>query len=549
MRHASLGRLSFLGLSLALVACGDDGGTNDEGRESGEMVADAARFDARANDASSGDAGAGEAPLVQVASGALRGKQVGNGVRAFLGIPYAKPPLGELRWQPPQAADAWSGTRDATQFGKRCAQVASATLQNDASQEEDCLYLNVWAPRDAEKLPIMFWIHGGGNTNGSASEPVPFVKSGVFYEGTKLAERGVVVVTFNYRLGVFGFFDHAALGDDGANQGLRDQRAALAWVAENAAAFGGDAENITIFGESAGSFDVCMHVASPLSRGAFHKAISQSGGCTTRQTTAAEAEQQAQTFASAVGCTADGALECLRGKSVAELLAVPSAFGPSVDGAFLPDQPRAIYDRGEIAKVPYLLGSNTDEGTLFAQGLTITDQATYDAALASAFSPARAPAIAALYPASDFPSGKPNPFHAAYARSVGDARLVCTTHDAAARALKAGSKVYAYNFDIAAPVGDLGATHGAELTSVFGTSPAFTAGSPNLAASEQIQRYWTRFAKTGDPNGAPDPTWPPLAQDSDVRANLALTTTTVTDFRREECAFWSMGYDARFSVP
>ncbi|MET0282994.1 MAG: carboxylesterase/lipase family protein [Polyangiales bacterium] len=521
-------------------------------RDGGGVQGDASRIDASGNDASAGDAGdasAQDAPVIETKNGSLRGKVVGNGVRSFLGIPYAKPPLGELRWKPPQAAESWSGTRDATQFGKRCAQVASATLQNEASQDEDCLYLNVWAPRDAEKLPVMFWIHGGGNVNGSASEPVPFVKSGVFYDGTKLAERDVVVVSINYRLGVFGFFDHAALGADGANQGLRDQRAALAWVAENAAAFGGDPQNVTIFGESAGSYDVCAHVASPLSRGAFHKAISQSGGCTTLQTTAAEAEQQATTFATAVGCTGDAALTCLRGKTVAELLAAPSDFGPNVDGAFMPEQWRALYDRGEIAKVPYILGSNTDEGTLFAQGVTIADQASYDAALASAFAAASAPAVAALYPASNFPNGKPNAFHAAYARAVGDARLVCTTHDAAARALAAGSKVYAYNFDIFAPIGDLGATHGAELTSVFGTSPAFAPGSPALAASEQIQRYWTRFAKTGDPNGAPDPTWPALARDSDVRANLALTTTTVTDFRKKECAFWSQGYAMQFAAP
>jgi para-nitrobenzyl esterase len=536
-------------LSSALLACGDDADSDADTLTRDASAATAQTNDARANDAQASDAGAGEPPVITVASGTLRGTRVGKGIRSFLGIPYAKPPLGELRWKPPQPAEGWNGTREATQFGKRCAQIASATLQNEESQDEDCLYLNVWSPSDAKDLPVMFWIHGGGNVNGSASEPVPFVKSGVFYDGTKLAEHGVVVVTINYRLGLFGFFDHAALGTEGANQGLRDQRAALAWVAENAAAFGGDADNVTIFGESAGSYDVCAHVASPLSRGAFHKAISQSGGCTARQTSAAEAEQQAEAFATAVGCAGEGALACLRGKTAAELLAVPSDFGPNVDGAFLPDQPRALYDRGEIAKVPYMLGSNTDEGTLFAQATMIADQAAYDAALASAFGASSAPAVAELYPASEFSAGKPNPFHAAYARAVGDARLVCTTHDAAARALKAGAKVYAYNFDIPAPIGDLGATHGAELTSVFGTSPAFTAGSPGLASSEQIQRYWTRFAKTGDPNGEGDPVWPPLAVASDQRANLALTTTTVTDFRREECAFWAKGYDAQFTAP
>jgi para-nitrobenzyl esterase len=541
--------LTVCGLLLSAqlsASCGDDS------PEEVQVDASAATaIDARVSDAGlSADSDVpSAAPRVNTADGELSGKADGT-VNAFLGIPYAKPPLGALRWRPPQPSEPWSGVRDATQFGKRCAQQASTVLQNAGSEDEDCLVLNVWAPASAKGLPVMFWIHGGGNVNGSASEPLPYVGSGAFYSGKPLAEKGVVVVTINYRLGALGFLDHAALGAEGGNQGLLDQHAALSWVAKNVAAFGGDPGNVTIFGESAGSYDVCAHVASPLSRGLFHRAVSQSGGCTNKLTSKVQAQAAADKLATALGCTGD-VLACLRGKSVAELLAAVTSsaltLGPAVDGKFLPDQPRALYDRGEIAKVPYILGSNTDEGTLFVQNVTVTDQASYDAALGTSFGAGSVAAVGALYPATNFPNGKPNPFAAAFARAVGDARLVCTTHDSAARALAAGSKVYGYNFDIPAPVGGLGATHGAELTSVFGTSSQFTPQAK--AASELIQRYWTRFASTGDPNGGSDLVWPALSSTSDVRVNLALTSTLVNDFRAQECKFWRARYDATYAAP
>ncbi|HSS01863.1 MAG TPA: carboxylesterase family protein, partial [Kofleriaceae bacterium] len=211
-----------------------------------------------------GDNGALERPnetpddptIVKLDKGSLQGTLVGDS-RQFLGIPYAKPPVGPLRWKAPEPADAWTDTFAAITFGKRCAQVANATLQNAASADEDCLYLNVWTPFPApdRAVPVMLWIHGGGNVNGSASEPVPFINSGVFYSGQFLAEQhGVVVVSINYRLGVFGFFAHPSLVAEGAsgNQGLLDQRLAMQWVRDNIGRFGGDPSNVTIFGESAG---------------------------------------------------------------------------------------------------------------------------------------------------------------------------------------------------------------------------------------------------------------------------------------------------------
>jgi len=504
---------------------------------------------AKGGDAGSATASVGPVSAVTIDDGPLNGKLVGE-TRQFLGIPYAKPPVGELRWKPPQPIAKWTSPRAATAFGKRCAQVASAVLMNAASDDEDCLYLNVWAPAKATALPVMLWIHGGGNVNGSASEPVPYVNTGLFYDGSSLSQQGVVVVSFNYRLGVFGFFDHEGLGDEGGNQGLLDQVAVMAWVKKNIAKFGGDPKNVTIFGESAGSLDVCYHLASPKSSGLFHKAISQSGGCTTLMQAKALAQTAAGGLATKLSCSGDAAeaLSCLRDKSVEEILAMGSTgFSPDLDGVFMPDQPRTLFDSGNIAKVPYLAGSNSDEGTLFVAATEVADQDAYLAALGTSFGADRAAIVETQYPSSKFPDGKPNPFKAALGRAVGDARLVCTTFDAAQRVVAAGNKVFYYNFDIPAPVGDLGATHGAELTSVFGTSPSFTPEAKT--ASQLIQRYWTRFAKTGDPNGGDDPEWPELTSDNNVRLNLSLEPSVVTDFRAAECTFWRLGYDRMFPAP
>jgi para-nitrobenzyl esterase len=226
--------------------------------------------------------------LISLADGDVQG-QINGATREFLGIPFTAPPVGALRWRPPAPVTPWVGTLDATSYSSACAQLPSLT--GTASEDEDCLYLNVWTPDPAplEPRPVMIWIHGGSNVAGSTGDGVPFPGyDGVrLYDGSTLVgERNVVLVTVNYRLGVFGFFGHDDLAaEDGlypyaGNQGLLDQRAAMQWVQANVAAFGGDPDNVTIFGESAGSFDVCAHVASPMSAGLFHRAISQSGGCT-----------------------------------------------------------------------------------------------------------------------------------------------------------------------------------------------------------------------------------------------------------------------------
>jgi para-nitrobenzyl esterase len=525
------------------------------------------------SDAGSAEGGA----VVTISGGAVQGHADGQTV-AFLGIPYAKPPTESLRWAPPQAPAPWTGVLDASHYGNRCAQNANATLQTAASVQEDCLYLNVWTPNPAAtKLPVMVWFHGGGNTGGSASDPVPFADAGYFYSGASLASDGTVVVTLNYRLGVFGFFAYPGLvaeGSKAGNQGLWDQRFALQWVQENIAKFGGDPGNVTIFGESAGSFDVCMHVASPQTPPLFEHAISESGGCTTYQPSLADSQAEMLAFASGAGCAEDGGtdgLACLRALPVSTLLgaAVPDAgmtgslgpFAPIVDDDFLSDQPRTLYKTGKIAQVPYLLGSNNDEGTLFELGVTpVTDQGGLTAAINAQYGDAGA-AVAMEYPVSEFDDGGvPNPYQAALTRIVGDSLLVCSTYDSALLAANQGSGVYMYNFDIPVVIpgvvgpmpGELylGASHGSELPFVFGTSPQFSTDTAQAGISQLMERYWTRFAKSGDPNGATDLVWPKFSAQNDQRIQFALPAPSIlTGFRESECNFWIGFYEQEFPSP
>jgi para-nitrobenzyl esterase len=503
------------------------------------------------------DRGADPAAAIQqgttitIADGALAG-EVAGGTRRFLGMPFAAPPVGALRWRPPEPPEPWSGTLPAKTFGSACPQRPS-TL-GTPSENEDCLYLNVWTPEPAPAapLPVMVWFHGGGNEFGSAGDAIPLGLGGLIFDGQLLSERhDVVVVTINYRLGKLGFFAHAALAAEdpsypyAGNQGLLDQRAALAWVERNALAFGGDPGNVTIFGESAGSADVCFQVVSPRSRGLFHRAISESGGCTTRQDTAAEGAALAAEIASVVGCgDAADQLACLRSRPVGALLDSGVGVGPTVDGGFLPAQPRDLFAAGEFADVPYILGANADEGTIFFLGIPpVTSAAEYVDALRERYG-ARAEEIAAVYPASSFASPQD-----ALVRVVGDAGLVCGTYDSARRAAAAGADVYLYNFGRWVQIPeliplDLRALHGAEIAYVFGSPPPPTADDAALA--DAIQGYWTRLARTGDPSGAGALPWPRYDASTDLRLDLDVPISVVGGFRRAECAYWRGVYDAAF---
>jgi para-nitrobenzyl esterase len=489
--------------------------------------------------------------------------EIDGGTRRFLGIPFAAPPVGELRWRPPAPPIPWEGVREAKQFGGRCAQTGS--ILTLPSEEEDCLYLNVWTPEPApaRRLPVMVWFHYGGNQTGWAGDPFPG------YNGRVLAEtRNVIVVTINDRLGVFGFFAHSSLAAEdpaypyAGNQGLLDQRAALEWVRRNITAFGGDPNNVTIFGQSGGGFDVSLHVVSHGGRGLFHRAIAESpvaltghgrrivpaggpgagviGACTNRLRTAAEAESNAAQLIAAVGCAvADDTLACLRQVPVADLLrAAGTDFVPIVDGNVLPDQPRALFNSGNFAKVPYILGATADEGTFFFLGVPpVTTQDEYLTALRELYGDL-ADEVAAIYPPEGFASPQD-----ALARAYGDSALVCSTEDNARRAAASSADVWIYNFARPTLLGR--AAHGGEIAYVFG-SVLFLPTAIDEAIALAMQGYWTRFARTGDPNGEGALLWPRYDDASDQHLNFDAETTVITGFRRSECEFWWSVYDREF---
>ena len=560
-RYARTGALVLL---LLAWGCQDSGGSGGKTTRDAGASPGTAHDDDGGGDASDGDGASKFSPvlgddpsMVTVAGGELEGDVVGDAVR-FLGIPYAKPPVGALRWKAPQDVEPWDGVRHESDFASPCPQPPSQ--QSPASTNEDCLYLNVWRPN--EKMagaPVMVWFHGGGFTTGSAADLVPTSTDHLWYDGQAFAEHGVVLVTLNYRLGVMGFFPHRALGDEGSpvgNQGLLDQRKALQWVHDNIAAFGGDPDNVTIFGQSAGSGSVCMHVASPGSRGLFQRAISESGGCTGPDTTdRAMIDAQLDQFASDHGCEGDDVLKCLRDKPASELVSMDMvdrtmgmdalraafSFRPVVDGkgGFLPEPAVDLFDRGEVAKVPYILGSTTDEAQLYYISATVpTSDDEYAAYIADKYGDF-ADRVLEMYPISKFDGD----YRKAVARIATDSGIVCSTLDTARRAVRAGLPVYMYNFNIPWSVSPalFGACHVSEISLVF-DSP-YNETDENLPVAHAMNAYWASFAKTGDPNydGAPAQ-WPrfmPDESDGDVRLQFDTGYELLHSFRNEECALWS----------
>jgi len=488
-------------------------------------------------------------PRVEVGQGDLVGSYLNSKVRGFFGIPYAKPPVGALRFLAPQPPDGWSKARDAKSFGPSCIQADGDDVLDD--QDEDCLYLNIWAPARTPRTgaPVLVWFHGGDHANGSAAEPAS--RRGSRYDGTELAQRGLVVVTVNYRLGPLGFLTHkkiaAVEGGTLGNQGLWDQQRALQWVNDNIARFGGDEDNVTIAGQGSGATDVCLHVVSPESRGLFARAIQQSGGCTTYQPTTSDLQGRAQPWLDGLSCDDDsGLLECLQDKSVSELYEdLPSgAFVPSVGGEFLPEQPRHAFDAGEIADVSILLGSNAEEGSLYYDRYpNVTTEDDYHLVIQELFPSIPLKELCEAYPHDRFEDAD-EPYQRALAYSLGDGRFTCATLDTAIRAREAGANVYLYNFDgpYLDEAGD--AEHGAEVPYVFGTIAAPDDDEAEL--SDRIQSYWSQFVREGDPNDDTDPTWQPLAEGKPYRLNLSSDITVLKQFRDAECTLWRDYYDSEF---
>jgi para-nitrobenzyl esterase len=494
-------------------------------------------------------AGAGTtgAPVVGTAGGPVRGLATAQ-VDEFLGIPYAAPPLGALRWRPPQPAAPWSGVRDATRAGSPCPQAASAF--GTSSTDEDCLFLNVYTPPRAGRgagLAVMVWIHGGSLAVGE----------GDGYDPTSLVGHGVVVVTINYRLGALGFLAHPALADrHGAagNYGLMDQQAALGWVQRNIGGFGGDRRNVTIFGESAGGLSVLSHLVSPASTGLFAKAIVQSGNYAPNLASQATAEAAGEAFATRAGC-ADQAADCLRSLPVSAILAGQSGgvggYQPNVDGRILTRSLQAAFDQGTFNRVPVMVGSNRDEWRLIVAiyellGFPITAE-NYVGRLQSdlLLSASDAAAVAAQYPLSAYPS----PSLALGA--AGTALVYACTAKTADDALSRYVPTFAYEFTeedapelFLAPVSfPYGAAHASELPFLFsrllGRVAPLTTAQQRLAAT--MQGYWAGFAKRGFPWAPGAPVWPNYTAATHVVQALATPRPHgETDLAEiHKCAFWS----------
>ncbi|MCW7537337.1 carboxylesterase family protein [Aquabacterium sp. A7-Y] len=480
----------MLAAGLALSGCG---GSDDD--EEGENSGDATRVETRA--------------------GTVQGSET-NTTRAWLGIPYGAPPSGERRWRAPEPAAAWSGVRPATVHGPHCPQPDTAPLQyGTPGGQEDCLYLNVYAPRSAGPHPVMVWIHGGafylGRSNG--------------YDPTRLVEQGIVVVTLNYRLGALGFLAHPALNDAegrSGNYALMDQQLALRWVQDNIAAFGGDPGQVTVAGQSAGGSSVVAHLVSPDAAGLFQRAIVQSGGYQRSLPTGEQAQVRGVQAAEAMGCPdGPGAAACLRALPVDTLIAKqPRSHAPNVDGALLPRDPASAWSSGQFNQVPVLTGSTHDEYTVFQYNQSEMIRGPlapedYPAAVAAAVAgtPVTAADALVLYPLSAYDNSP----GLALSALVTDASFACGGRRLA-QALAEHVPVYAYEFDDRdAPMSlqppasfPYKAYHAAEIQYLFDVPTAagqeLDAAQRRLA-QEMVER-WARFVRGGNPNVEGATAWP-----------------------------------------
>lgn len=489
-------------------------------------------------------------PLVAMTSfGPVRGTGE-DGFRLFQGVPYASAP----RWQPPVSPAPWTAVRDATRPGPRCIQDVRVDPDYGLATSEDCLNLSVWTPDGATRenpRPVMVWVHGGGFLNGSSD----------IYNARSLTTRGdIVVVTINYRLGALGFLAHPALaapGEDPGNYGLADQQAALRWVRANIAAFGGDPDRVTIAGESAGAMSVCDHLVAPESAGLFRAAIMQSGPCQA-QIDVAAGERISRDYAAGIGCGEQQPAEtrrCLFALPVDRLRGGPAYFrigstnllsGPLTDTGRLPVNPLSVAAGPPTARVPVLIGSTTDEFTLFV-ALTYLHQheiEPYPVLLRKAFG-VQASAVAAHYPLSRYDGSA----GLAYAAAVTDGVFGCPI-DTMATGLAHRAPVYAYEFnDRSAPVPEplrhtpfaAGAGHGLELRYLFqmGGAPPLT--PPQQQLSDQMLSYWSRFVTSGAPDVPDQPAWPALDPERPVRMSLQPGQPSLSaDFAaRHQCGFWN----------
>ncbi|MEU3465492.1 carboxylesterase family protein [Streptomyces sp. NPDC006733] len=482
--------------------------------------------------------------VVHLHDGALRGATHG-GYRTFEGIPYAAPPVGPLRWQPPRHVASWTGTRDAARPASACPQPAGEVP--GGSIEEDCLHLNVTTPDSAAPArprPVIVWLHGGGFTTGAGSS----------YDAHRMATRGdVVVVTVNYRLGALGFLALSGLPGSGTF-GLADQQAALRWVRAEIGAFGGDAHNVTLAGESAGGYSVCAQLTSPDAASLFDRAIIESGSCTGRpdrpfapsSTPLSVARAAGADLAAKVGCgAAHDVMACLRRGDVAPLLAAQGTDQqPAYGTELLPRDPAAAIAGGRFHRVPVLLGNTQDEGNGWAAGIVqagfpVTAATWPDVAATFFPSPGQAQAIVREYPVRHTGGGGP-----VFGAVLGDANFACPTARTAGL-LAARVPVWRYEFadehapplTSGTPPFPLGAPHASELPYLFdlGGRPRDLTAAQHRLANTMID-YWARFARTANPNSPSSPPWPHPAVLTLAPDHI---TPTHTAEQRHHCTFWT----------
>ena len=487
------------------------------------------------------------AQVVQTAQGRVEGTTDSSGVRVFKGIPYAAPPVRDLRWQPPQPAPSWTDVRPADRFGPQCMQgrIFGDMMFRSEGTSEDCLYLNVWTPATSpdEALPVLVYFYGGGFVAGDGSEPR--------YDGASMAQKGIVAVTLNYRLGIFGFFAHPELSaaspeDASGNYGLLDQTQALRWVQENIAAFGGDPARVTIAGESAGSASVSAQMASPLAKDLIAGAIGESGSLmgTLPPVPLEEAEEIGVQFADTIGAASLEALRAISATQLLELASQPGTprFPLTTDGYLFPKPIGEIYAGGEQADVPLLLGWNSEEMNYrFLLGQNEPTPENFEQAVRELYGD-RADSVLALYPASTQEETIQSATDLAGDRFIGFSTWKWfNLHRQTSEA-----PVYRYFYahprppmrpemgdavpglaggvvrDSAAqadqPPRPTGAVHSAEIEYAMGnlaTNPVYAWTEDDYAVSETMQAYFANFIKTGDPNGSGLPTWPDAGSSED----------------------------------
>lgn len=480
-----------------------------------------------------------------------------DGTRVFRGLPFAAPPIGDLRWRAPQPVAPWEGVRPALEFGPMCPQPDAGRLSRDARESEDCLYLNVYAPLNPsasdgapqEGWPVMVWLHGGAFALGTASSET--------YNGSALAQNGAVVVTTNYRLGIFGFLAHPALSAEGdgtsGNYGLLDQIAALEWVQANAAAFGGDPANVTIFGESAGAASVNHLMVMPGAKGLFHRAILESGHAIPahrhlnddKQLISGEA--QGLQLAKSLGLeSAEDPLAALRAVSVDALLAETGLivggapgpetdakkFWPLVDGVHVPDEPSALLAAGKAHPVDVLLGTNANEGSVLLRGVPLLTKKRYRQMLEAAFGEG-ADQVEAMFPVQGLGQAKDVAEHVS-----GLAGFVAPVRRLARQLSDQGKRVYLYHFTrVPKALERFGkrADHGAEIPYVFGGLDRIMKGrlyqERDYALSEEMMSMWVRFASQGEPSVA----WPAFTTQGDAYMEFGDSTRASTGLYKAAC--------------